>query len=135
MPPPLTPIREDEKQQRCPGAPVKSEETQEDVSTVPPRRLGFEREVLGDDDDDTDSDDGELPPLDLPEVIFLHNQLKLINGRHEYLSSIIRNETKNVRAALRVIRRARRKAVELESQSWSINSILGRTDAVDYIGL
>lgn len=135
----LTPVKEDEGEHistKCPGAPAKVEEQTEHVFTVPPRRLGFEREEIDDDDDDeTDSDDGVLPDLDLPEILFLHKQMKLVNQQHAHLAKIIQTETKNVRAGLRAIRRAKRKSVELENQSWSINSLLGRVDNSDYIGL
>lgn len=139
--PKLTPLKEEEEEEgipsKCPGAPAKTEEQTEHVFTVPPRRLGFEREEIDDSDDDgdTDSDDGVLPELDLPEILFLHKQLKLVDQQHAHLAKIIQTETKNVRAGLRVIRRAKRKSVELENQSWSINSLLGRVDNSDYIGL
>ena len=131
----FTPLKAERSPAECPRAPGKVGQQSVDSFSNPPRRLGFEREELDDDDEDTDSDDGDLPELDLPEIRFLHKQLKLINAQHAHLSTLIRNETKNVRAALRSIRRSRRKACELENQSWSINSILGRTDKSDYIGL
>lgn len=127
----LTPVKEHRKLE-CPDAPSRIGMCRTNYYGMP-STLVFEREEL-DDDKDTDEDEEE-PTLNVGDVVFLNKQLKLINDLHADLTESIKKETKNVQAALKAIRRAKQKTGSLEEQSWSICSLLGRTDQSDYIGL
>ena len=129
--PKLTPVKE-HTELECPDAPSRIDTSSTNYYGMP-GALVFEREELGD-DSNTD-DDEEEPALNIGDVVFLNKQLKLINDLHADLTESIKMETKNVRAALKAIRRAKKKTGSLEEQSWSICSLLGRTDQSDYIGL
>jgi hypothetical protein len=130
--PVLTPVKE-HAELECPGAPSRIDTRRENYYGMP-SALVFEREEL-DDDSNTDDDEEEEPVLNIGDVVFLNKQLKLINDLHADLTESIKKETKNVRAALKAIRRAKQKTSNLEEQSWSICSLLGRTNTSDYIGL
>jgi len=101
-----------------------------------PSTLVFEREELYDDDDDDDDDNSDKsPPLNTRDVVFLQKQLKLVNDLHSDLMRSIKHEKTTINNSLNAIRVAKIKTNALESQSWSINSLLGRTELSDYIGL
>lgn len=134
--PPLTPIKEEDKDSldvECPNAPKKPD-VQEHLFSSLPRLVNFEREVL-DEDTDTDSTEDISINMDMNEIVFLHRQLKLVQEQHSYFSDVIAREVKKVRDSLNKIHRAKVKKSELESQSWSINLLLGRTDKTDYVGI